>query len=171
MANYELKLKTKDAGTQKARTVTITNVNPEASSTILKQFTQKLNNLTTNTYEQTDYVVTTNLDTEVIPEPDTRATATFSLTNESFTTNLTTYLNNGSNSSRATEFTTNSDGVISVAIDGTTTNLQAGIGVISGATKIQVSKLQSGTVSAGSFTVRITGTTIYKPFEQIFNFT
>lgn len=66
MAKYSAQLK---ATNNQGRTVTtsITNVNPEATAETILSFTQMLNSLTVNTYDSTDYIVTTNLDTE---EPD-----------------------------------------------------------------------------------------------------
>jgi len=66
VAKYSAQLK---ATNNQGRTVTtsITNVNPEATSETILSFTQMLNSLTVNTYDSTDYIVTTNLDTE---EPD-----------------------------------------------------------------------------------------------------
>lgn len=62
MAKTEIKLIAKD---QEDKTVstTISDVNPDAQSSTLKTFAQRLNMLTTNTYERTDKVVTTNVDT------------------------------------------------------------------------------------------------------------
>lgn len=62
MAKTEIKLIAKD---QEDKTVstTISDVNPDAQSSTLKAFAQRLNMLTTNTYERTDKVVTTDVDT------------------------------------------------------------------------------------------------------------
>lgn len=72
MAKTELKLKTKNAGTGQNITTTVSYVNPNADSNTLKTFGQKLNNLTTNNYVETDRVQTINVDTEevVIPKKD-----------------------------------------------------------------------------------------------------
>ena len=80
MAKYSAQLKA-TSPQNKSITTTISNVNPEAEPITVKDFAQRLNNLTTNTYTQTDYIVTTNLDTEVPPVPseDTRQTPTITL--------------------------------------------------------------------------------------------
>lgn len=46
---------------------TITDVNPNANSEAMLTFAQKLNALTTNTYERTDCVEKYNIDTEAAP--------------------------------------------------------------------------------------------------------
>lgn len=65
----------------KKRTTTISHVNPTATPATLVEFSQRLNLLTLNTYEQTDLVVKTNLDTETPPIPpiDDRETPTITL--------------------------------------------------------------------------------------------
>lgn len=67
MAERQLKLyaQTTDGGT-KTTTTTISNVNPQATSATMKSFAQKLNAFTTNTYQKTDLVETTNVDTETV---------------------------------------------------------------------------------------------------------
>lgn len=67
MAERQLKLyaQTTDGGT-KTTTTTISNVNPQATSATMKSFGQKLNAFTTNTYQKTDLVETTNVDTETV---------------------------------------------------------------------------------------------------------
>lgn len=81
MAKYSAQLKA-TSNQNKSITTTISNVNPEAEPIKVKEFAQRLNQLTTNTYTQTDYIVTTNLDTETppIPPEDTRQTPTITLT-------------------------------------------------------------------------------------------
>lgn len=64
MPKTDLKLYSTDATTGAKQTTSITYVNPNASNTVLKQFAQKLNNLTTNTYSSADRVETVNVDTE-----------------------------------------------------------------------------------------------------------
>ena len=66
MAKTDLKLYSTDASLKKI-TTTLNYVNPEANSTTLKQFAVKLNNLTTNTYGETNRVQTINVDTEEVP--------------------------------------------------------------------------------------------------------
>lgn len=68
MADRQLKLYAQTTyGGTKTTTTTISNVNPAIeSSTTLKNFGQMLNAFTTNTYQKTDLVETTNVDTEDI---------------------------------------------------------------------------------------------------------
>lgn len=78
MAERQLKLyaQTTDGGT-KTTTTTISNVNPQATSATMKSFAQKLNAFTTNTYQKTDLVETTNVDTETVklfPQPTINST-------------------------------------------------------------------------------------------------
>lgn len=157
MAKYDLKFKSNDAGTQKARTLTLSNVNPNASAQTLKSFTQKLNALTTNTYVETDLVVTTNLDTET-PPIDTRQEATFSF-------NSAINISTGSGVGQ-TAYTTNSDGELSVAVNG---NHNVMVGFQSGSQYLDA--VAFNTPTSGTITVRISGTETYKPFEQTFEYT
>mgnify|MGYP003390550219 CR=1 FL=1 len=78
MAERQLKLyaQTTDGGT-KTTTTTISNVNPQATSATMKSFGQMLNAFTTNTYQKTDLVETTNVDTETVklfPQPTINST-------------------------------------------------------------------------------------------------
>ena len=57
----DVKLKAKDQNNE-TTTTTISYVNPEASNSDMKQFAQKLNALTRNTYSESDKIETTNLD-------------------------------------------------------------------------------------------------------------
>lgn len=63
MPKTDIKLYSKNTSGQK-QTTTITYVNNEVSSDILKDFAQSLNALTTNSYEKTDRINTINCDTE-----------------------------------------------------------------------------------------------------------
>lgn len=58
----DLKITSRDVNTGKNITTTITDVNPSASAATLVQFSRQLNALTTNTYIETNQVVTTRLD-------------------------------------------------------------------------------------------------------------
>lgn len=58
----DLKITSRDVNTGKNITTTITDVNPSASAATLVQFSRQLNALTTNTYIETNKVVTTRLD-------------------------------------------------------------------------------------------------------------
>lgn len=68
MAKYSAQLHAK-SNQNKNVTTTLSNVNPEADAADILEFAQTLNELTTNTYSATDYIVTTNLDTETPPVP------------------------------------------------------------------------------------------------------
>lgn len=67
MAKTDLKLYSKAQGTEKKITTSLPYINPSADSTTLKQFAVKLNNFTTNVYDETDRVQTINIDTEEVP--------------------------------------------------------------------------------------------------------
>lgn len=68
MAKRQLKLYAKpQAGN--TTTTTINNVNQQADATTMTAFTKKLNAFTNNTYEKTDLIETTNVDTETIKLP------------------------------------------------------------------------------------------------------
>lgn len=69
MAKTDLKLYSKEQGSEKKITTSLTYINPAANSATLKQFAVKLNNLTTNTYDETNRVQTINVDTEEVPVP------------------------------------------------------------------------------------------------------
>lgn len=64
MPKTDIKLYSTDAATGAKQTTTISYVNPNNPSSVMKSFAQQLNNLTTNTYTSTDKVTTSNLDTE-----------------------------------------------------------------------------------------------------------
>lgn len=76
MAKYSAQLVAK-SNENKNVTTTLSNVNPETAPAKIRQFAQTLNALTTNTYNETNYIVTTNLDTET--PSDTRQTPTLAL--------------------------------------------------------------------------------------------
>lgn len=166
MAKYDLKLKTLDAGTQKARTLTLTNVNPEASSNTLKQFTRMLNNLTTNTYDETNLVVTTNLDTET-PPIDTRLASSmtqqgdFPLNTINGVGNVVmrlSYVGDGDPYIRVTPLdkTAGNTPLISIQKDST-----------SGEYIIRTSTVaESQTYEGIKFVYGLTGTDNYKPYES-----
>ena len=71
----DVKLKAKDPNNE-TTTTTISYVNPEASNSTMKQFAQKLNALTRNTYSESDKIETTNLD--LAPDSN-QQTPTFTL--------------------------------------------------------------------------------------------
>lgn len=68
MSTRQIKLYAKEASTGKTTTTTINYVNPAATGANMKAFAQKLNAFTTNTYEKSDLIETTNLDTETVKE-------------------------------------------------------------------------------------------------------
>lgn len=67
MAKTNLQIKSTNAATGAKMTTTLTYVNPDANSATLKNFAQKLNNLTTNNYVEADRVQSINVDTEDVP--------------------------------------------------------------------------------------------------------
>lgn len=64
MPKVDLKLSSTAEVDNKKMTTTISDVNPSAGSAALLQMAQKINALTTNTYNETNRVETVNLDTE-----------------------------------------------------------------------------------------------------------
>lgn len=104
MPKLSFQLKATAAGTGKSVTTTVTNLNPEASKPVIKEFARRLNLLTTNTYEETDYIERTNLDTDV----DTRPVPTLSVANVPSLADI----NNNSGAARSVlNITYNGDGV------------------------------------------------------------
>ena len=76
MAKRSLILTTNSQGGKKIQK-TITDINPNADSETMLAFAQKLNALTTNTYERTDCVEKYNIDTEDAPsKPEPTLTVT-----------------------------------------------------------------------------------------------
>lgn len=65
MPKTDIKLYSKNTSGQK-QTTTISYVNNDVSSDVLKDLAQSLNALTTNSYEKTDRINTLNCDTETI---------------------------------------------------------------------------------------------------------
>ena len=157
MAKYDLKLKTTDAGTGKARTLTLTNVNPEASANTLKQFTQQLNQLTTNTYVETDYIVTTNLDTET-PPIDTRQTPTLSIPT------VPTLAQVKNNSGNWIQRSYNGDGVVYLRRN-TGCNAVAFVCFDDSILLFRKESTSADQVTGGTFILGATGTDNYKPIE------
>ena len=114
MAKTDLKLSSTSAGGDKI-TTTISDVNPTASNLTLKTFAQKLNMLTTNTYEETNKVTTVNVDsTADKPTPTLKL-----MTGESGGSEATTITANGD-----TYYHTSydGDGEIYVKVKGTQTS-------------------------------------------------
>lgn len=168
MATRSLILTSAQAGTGKKLTKTITNVNPNATADVMKTFAQKLSALTTDTYIQTDCIDKHNVDTENVPantdSNDTRTEVTFSFDVESFLTGLT-------GESKRTKYTTNSDGELSIAVNGNH-GVLVGVFIDNDTGETKIGNMPFGrTKTAGTLTVRITGTETYKPFEQTYDFT
>jgi len=81
VAKTDLKLYSKAQGSEKKITTSLPYINPATDSTTLKELAVKLNNFTTNVYDETDRVQTINIDTEEVPVgyddlPDTTFTIT-----------------------------------------------------------------------------------------------
>jgi len=83
MARTDLKILSTNAGTGQKMTSTISHINPNANSSLLRQLGTKLNSLTTNNYAETNRVQTINVDTEevVIPKQTLQLTAGTWITN------------------------------------------------------------------------------------------
>lgn len=107
MAKRDLKLiATSQEG--KKITTTMSHANPESSRNTLITFAQKLNALTTNTYEETDLVTTTILDTEDPPVEKTEPTLT--ITPYETETASITWLTNSSDSGTGRYYTISYNG-------------------------------------------------------------
>ena len=91
MAKRSLILTTNSQGGKKIQK-TITDINPNADSETMLAFAQKLNALTTNTYERTDCVEKYNIDTEDAPS---KPEPTLTVQNQTGTDGITLqFLNN-----------------------------------------------------------------------------
>lgn len=147
MAERQLKLYAQTtAGGTKTTTTTISNVNPAIeSSTTLRNFGQMLNAFTTNTYQKTDLVETTNVDTEDIG-PAKRVP----------TLNITSTTVNVGETHWDIDFECDSDAVISRNIFGRTNSFIMGgsqsmpVGIIydSATNKLRIEKGSSGSAGA-----------------------
>ena len=125
-----------------------TDVNPEATGQSLKTFSQKVNALTTATYNSTDMVDKYNLDTETPPNPP--ATPTLSLYSSSVTV-----------SGNSTELDVTYTGDGDVYIEPTnTTKFFAYTCIKNDALKLIITKIGSPSGSE-SFTLKATATDNY----------
>lgn len=156
MSDYSLQIKT-TSNQGKSRTTTLSNVNPEATPATLIGFAQRLNLLTTNTYNQTDLVVKTTLDEETPPAPpaDDRQTPTITLENP----NPSAAVINGSGGQHF-DFTYDGDGITYVYL------LNASSTVAKNANGVYTISKRSADITAGTIIiVGATGTDNYKPIE------
>lgn len=64
MPKVDLKLYSTAAREGTKQTTTVQYVNPNVSNAVLKEFAQKLNSFTTNTYSEADRIETINVDTD-----------------------------------------------------------------------------------------------------------
>lgn len=154
MSDYSLQIKT-TSNQGKSRTTTLSNVNPEATPATLIGFAQRLNLLTTNTYNQTDYVVKTTLDEETPPAPpDERQTPTITLDATPSAASI-----NGSGGQHF-DFTYDGDGITYVYL------LNASSTVAKNANGVYTISKRSADITAGTIIiVGATGTDNYKPIE------
>ena len=109
MAKRSLILTTNSQGGKKIQK-TITDINPNADSETMLAFAQKLNALTTNTYERTDCVEKYNIDTEDAPS---KPEPTLTVQNQTGTAGITlAWLNSRTNGEgiRSMPMTYNGDG-------------------------------------------------------------
>lgn len=165
MAKYSAQLVAKSSENKNV-TTTLSNVNPSTAPVKIKQFAQMLNALTTNTYNETNYIVTTNLDTET-PPVDTRQTPTltFDASTPAPTTsadfNKTIYLNY------------DGDGVVYTRIESGCTNI--GFYMLGqneqGRVGLMLKPFDGLSPTGGTYVVGATGGTNYKPIEVEYNFT
>lgn len=154
MPKLSFQLKATAAGTGKSVTTTVTNLNPEASKPVIKEFARRLNLLTTNTYEETDYIERTNLDTE----SDTRTVPTLSVANIPSLADI----NSGSTSSLL-DITYNGDGVTYVYRKSGCEKIAFSL---YSNTQLSIKKANTSvTATAGTFILGATGTDNYQPVE------
>jgi len=163
VAKYSAQLVANSSENKKV-TTTLSNVNPETAPIKIKQFAQTLNALTTNTYNETNYIVTTNLDTET-PPVDTRPTPTISIENVP----TLEQLKSGSVSSMAM-ITYSGDGVTYVRRNSGCNAVYFGMSgaPYQGQQAVVINKLstaQASDVTGGTYVVGATGTDNYKPVE------
>ena len=109
----DVKLKAKDPNNENT-TTTISYVNPEASNSTMKQFAQKLNALTRNTYSESDKIETTNLDLA----PDSgQQTPTFTINESTITVTELTEVTAGTSGAKNYVINYNGDGQLSLRFE------------------------------------------------------
>ena len=142
-----------------------TDVNPEATGQSLKTFAQKVNGLTTATYNSTDMVDKYNLDTETPPNPPTEPT--LSLTKTAWT--MSQDHDSGLDYQLTIPITYNGDGDLYIAPYEKTGDFSAQVVLNNNSPVIYVSqKNVSGTITAMTFTLGATATDNYKAASLTF---
>ena len=143
-----------------------TDVNPEASGQSLKTFAQKVNGLTTATYNSTDMVDKYNLDTETPPNPPTEPT--LSLTKNAW--DVKTDHNDGDFAFHTT-VTYNGDGDVYIEITENVTDYSGYITYDNGDIIMHILQTKtSGTVTQ-TLKLKSTATDNYKAAEFTFTVT
>lgn len=167
----DVKLKAKDPNNE-TTTTTISYVNPEASNSAMKQFAQKLNALTRNTYSESDKIETTNLDTA----PDSgQQTPTLTLVAETTTITALNSRNSNGNYSEAgapqdVAITYTGDGKLRASVN--SSKVFVSIGLVNTTQRLLI--WQFGTLTASdtcTITVTADATTNYKAAEVTFTIT
>lgn len=154
MAKYSAQLVAKSSENKNV-TTTLSNVNPSTAPAKIKQFAQTLNALTTNTYNETNYVVTTNLDTEA-PPVDTRQTPTLTLSNPPTLAQVKERYQG--------DVTYNGDGNVYVKRISGCENIEMTAIIYPPSSNVVI--LKGGTQSTGgTYAICATGGTNYKPIE------
>lgn len=159
MAKRSLIITSNEAVTGKKLMKSITDINPNATSDTMKQFARKLNNLTTNTYIQADCIDKFTVDTETATEPKQTPTFKFAAGSEPPWTLQV-------NKSVYRSYETNSDGVMSIAVNGQS---DVAVGVRDGGDlRVITGQHASG---SGTITIRITETDNFEAYQKTFDYT
>lgn len=156
MAKYSAQLVAKSSENKNV-TTTLSNVNPETAPAKIKQFAQTLNALTTNTYNETNYIVTTNLDTEA-PPVDTRQTPTLTFVAPTLTQVIDRY---------QADVTYNGDGNIYIKRISGCANIEMTAIFYPGTGSVVILK-GGAQATGGTYAICATGGENYKPIEVEF---
>lgn len=159
MAKYSAQLVAKSSENKNV-TTTLSNVNPETAPVKIKQFAQTLNALTTNTYNETNYIVTTNLDTET-PPVDTRQTPTLSASGMP----TLSQINNDQVPGSYPAITYDGDGVTYVYRKSGCTLVEFAMVSNTNFAMRKMNEFSGQTATGGVYVVGATGTDNYKPVE------
>lgn len=161
MAKYSAQLVAKSSENKNV-TTTLSNVNPETEPVKIKQFAQTLNALTTNTYNETNYIVTMNLDTEA----DTRQTPTLTYVAPTLAQVQEKYRYDVSYNGDGNIYVKRISGCINMEI---ATNFTEN--AETGAVRNTVTFYGPQATAGGTFAICATGTDNYKPIEVEYTIT
>ena len=142
-----------------------TDVNPEATGQSLKTFAQKVNALTTATYNSTDMVDKYNLDTETPPNPPTAPTLSITKTNWVMSTDH----NGGDNYTIIDTITYNGDGELFISPFNIAGAFSAQVIIFSNNQTLKINQINTSSgVEAMTFTLNATATDNYKAASLTF---